>query len=118
MMSDDQACKAIDPRPMTADEVDHQWRNWCVIEVMVRNPAVNERIGYLERENAALRQKLTEARRAERERCAKEAELMASHHRESKKRLSAEPAYRLEFSACVLERLADNLRALPDEETK
>ena len=56
--TDAQACKNENQRPMTADEVDAQWRNWCVIEVMVRNPAVNERICYLERDLAAAKAKI------------------------------------------------------------
>jgi hypothetical protein len=39
--------------PMTADEVDKQWREWCTIEVMIRNPQVSETVEHWE--NRALK---------------------------------------------------------------
>jgi hypothetical protein len=71
----------------------------------------------LERENAALRQKLTEARRAERERCAAlcdaEAEmwLTKAATNESRQRHCL-------ARAGAVTRAAERIRALPDEETK
>jgi len=43
-----QAKQAEPRKPPTAEEVDKQWREWCAIEVAVRNPAVAESLRHWE----------------------------------------------------------------------
>lgn len=37
----DQCAVSLPQTPPTAADIDHQWRNWGVIEVMIRNPNVD-----------------------------------------------------------------------------
>jgi hypothetical protein len=54
--------KACDFVGKTASEVDKQWREWGVIEVMVRNPCVSEYVADMEGEIENLRAALRAVR--------------------------------------------------------